>query len=230
MTDAKIEVLDDPAAELAARLAAAAGAAATIVLTGGSTPRLAYQKAAALDADWKRARFWFGDERCVPPGSEHSNYAMAERALLGRIDAAEVHRMPGELGPQRGAASYEEELRGSLGDEPRFDLLLLGLGPDAHTASLYPNDPALGERERVVVGVEMPGMAPLVPRVTLTLPVLNRAREIVFLVAGEDKAPAVARSFAGRRGPDAPASLVEPEDGSLTVLLDAAAASRLDRD
>jgi 6-phosphogluconolactonase len=229
MSDAAVEVLDDPAAELAGRLAAAASAGETIVLTGGSTPRLAYEKAAALEADWGRARFWFGDERCVPPDHEHSNYGMASRALLDRVRAEEVHRMQGELGPQRGAAAYEEELRASLGDTQRFDLLLLGLGPDAHCASLFPNDPALGERERPVVGVDVPGMAPLVPRVTLTLPVLNRAREIVFLVAGEDKAPAVARAFGGRRGPDAPASLVEPDDGSLTVLLDPAAASRLDR-
>jgi 6-phosphogluconolactonase len=228
---AEIVVLDDPAGELAKRLTAAAGAGRHMVLTGGSTPRVAYEKAAALPADWSRATFWWGDERCVPPDHEQSNYAMAKRALLDRIEGTPpaVHRMRGELGPEEGAADYERELRDAFGDGlPRLDFLLLGLGPDAHCASLFPGHPALGERERAVVGVETPGMAPFVPRITLTLPVLNRARETVFLVAGQDKAAAVARAFSGPPTPDAPASLIEPEDGSLVVLLDPAAASQLD--
>ena len=110
---------------------------------------------------------------------------------------------------------------------PRFDLVLLGLGPDGHCASLFPGDPALEERERLAVGVARAGLAPWVPRVTLTLPVLNAARQVLFLVTGADKAAAAARAFAG--GPDrrTPASLVAPTDGTLTVLTDRAAAAQL---
>jgi 6-phosphogluconolactonase len=133
-----------------------------------------------------------------------------------------VHRMQGELGPERGAAEYEQELEAA--GRPGLDLILLGIGPDAHTCSLFPGDDALGERDRPVVGVETPGMAPLVSRITLTLPAVNTARRIVFLVTGEDKADAVARAFSGRRDPAAPASLVE---GNVIVLLDEAAARRL---
>ena len=158
----------------------------------------------------------------MPPDHEHSNFRMADEALLSRIEGATVHRMKGELGPERGAAEYERELEEA--GRPVFDLILLGIGPDAHTCSLFPGDDALGERERPVVGVETPGMAPLVSRITLTLPVVNASRRIVFLVTGEDKADAVARAFSGRRDPMAPASLVE---GNVTVLLDEAAARRL---
>jgi 6-phosphogluconolactonase len=130
--------------------------------------------------------------------------------------------MKGELGPEAGAAEYEREVEEA--GRPAFELILLGLGPDVHTCSLFPGDDALAERERPVVGVETPGMAPLVPRITLTLPVVNASRQIVFLVTGEDKADAVAVAFSGRPDPRAPASLV---DGNVTVLLDEAAARRL---
>ena len=229
MSEPAIRVLDDPAGVLAEQLAQAASDGRSIVLTGGSTPRVAYERAAAMDADWSGASIWFGDDRCVPPDHEHSNYAMANAALLSRVSPGSVHRMKGELGPHEGARDYEGELRSVYGEAvPELDLLLLGLGPDAHCASLFPGDAALGERARTVVGVETPGMAPLVPRMTLTLPVLNAAHEIVFLVTGEDKAEAVARAFGGLRpGPEAPASLVRPAHGSLTVLLDEAAAKHL---
>jgi 6-phosphogluconolactonase len=222
-------VLDDPAGALAEQLVEAAGARRHIVLTGGSTPRAAYERCAVLDADWSGATFWFGDERCVPPDHEQSNYGMVEKALLGRIEPAAVRRMRGELGPEAGAREYEQQLREVFGEGiPRLDWLLLGLGPDAHCASLFPGDAALGERERSVVGVEVPGMAPLVPRITLTLPVLNAAREVIFLVTGEDKAEAVSRAFGGLPPtPEAPASLVRPASGALTVLLDEAAAKHL---
>jgi 6-phosphogluconolactonase len=225
-----IEVLDDPAAAVAQRLADAAAAGQHIVLTGGSTPRNAYEQAAELGADWSRATIWFGDERCVPPEHEHSNYGMAEKALLSKIEAGAVHRMKGELGPHDGARDYAGQLSQVFGQGvlPEFDLLLLGLGPDAHCASLFPGDAALGEQTKTAVGVETPGMAPFIARISLTLPVLNAAHEVVFLIAGEDKAEAVARAFGGLRpGPDAPASLVRPEHGTLTVLLDAAAAKHL---
>ena len=221
-------MLEDPAAECAARLVRAAEAGGNIALTGGSTPRRAYEMAASAGADWSRAGIWFGDERCVPPDHEQSNYGMARAALLERIEPAAVHRMPGERGPHDGAAAYERELRDAFGAAtPELDLVLLGLGPDAHVASLFPNDAALGERERPAVGVEEPGMAPLVARISLTLPVLNAARTVLFLVTGEEKAEAVARAFAGDPTPDAPGSLVRPLAGELTLLLDSGAASRL---
>ena len=130
--------------------------------------------------------------------------------------------MKGELGPQDGAADYERELAAEGPDA--FDLMLVGLGPDAHICSLFPGDAALGERERRAVGVETPGMAPLVSRITLTLPVVNATRQIVFLVTGEGKADALARAFSGRPDPRAPGSLV---DADVIVLLDEAAAARL---
>jgi 6-phosphogluconolactonase len=164
----------------------------------------------------------------VPPDHEHSNYGMARAALLERADGARVHRMEGERGPHEGAGAYERELDGVFGEgTPAFDLMLLGLGPDAHICSLFPGDEALGERERRVVGVETPGMAPFHPRITLTLPVVIAAREVVFLVTGPDKAGAVKRAFAGPPDPRAPGSLVRPDSGTLTVLLDPPAASAL---
>jgi 6-phosphogluconolactonase len=212
-------VSDDPAAAAAELLAGADG---HVCITGGSTPRRAYERVAERRRDWSGIEIWFTDERCVPPDHDHSNFRMASEALLSHIEDATVHRMKGELGPDRGAAEYERELEEA--HRPFFDLILLGVGPDAHTCSLFPGDDALGERERAAVGVETPGMAPLVPRVTLTLPAVSASRKIVFLVTGEDKADAVARAFSGRPDPAAPASLVE---GDITVLLDEAAARRL---
>ena len=130
--------------------------------------------------------------------------------------------MQGELDPHEGAKAYERELA-AAGLEA-FDLMLIGLGPDAHICSLFPGAAELGERERRAVGVDTPGMAPLVSRITLTLPVVNATRQIVFLVTGEDKAEAMARAFSGRADPSAPGSLVE---GEPLVLCDQAAASRL---
>lgn len=225
----ELRVVDDPAGEAAAWLARVAAAGGQIALSGGSTPQEAYERAATLGADWGRAVVWFGDERCVPPDHEHSNYRMAREALLGRLDPAPVvHRMRGELGPDAGADAYERELRDAFGEGmPALDLALMGLGPDAHTASLYPDQPALAEQRRLCIGVGEAKLEPYVPRVTMTLPVFNAAREVVFLVSGEDKAEAVARAFAGPPTPAAPASLVRPASGRLVVLCDAAAAARL---
>ena len=232
MSDREMIVLDDPAAEAAERLAAAADAGGHIALSGGSTPQRAYEQAAELEADWSHATLWFGDERCVPPEHEQSNFGMARRTLLSRLgagaDAPEVRRMEGEKGAQEGAAAYENALREEFGDAaPRLDLVLLGIGSDMHTASLFPGDDALGAEGRYATGVETPGMAPLVPRITLTLAAINAAREVVFLIAGDDKAEAVARAFGDAPGPHAPASLVRPDAGNLTLLLDPAAAARL---
>lgn len=213
------QVSDDPAGAAVALLEAATG---HLCITGGSTPKKAYERLAARRVDWSGIDFWFTDERCVPPDHEHSNFRMANEALLNRADGATVHRMRGELGPNEGAADHELEYQAA--GAPAFDLILLGMGPDAHICSLFPGDDGLAERERPVVGVETPGMAPLVSRITFTLTVVNASRRIVFLVTGEDKADAVARAFSGRKDPMAPASLVE---GEVTVLLDEGAAQRL---
>jgi 6-phosphogluconolactonase len=168
----------------------------------------------------------------VPPEDERSNYCMAKAALLDRIpgSAPTVHRMAGELGPDRGADDYEARLRETFGaGTPSLDLILLGLGPDGHCASLFPGRPEVEETERLVIGVPEAGLEPFVPRISFTLPLIDAAREIVFLVMGGSKAEAVVRAFGGARDPATPASLVAPASGSLTVLLDAAAAELLDR-
>src|SRR5213079_99863 len=194
--------ISDQLTEDAARLLADAAAAGDhIALTGGSTPKAAYTRAAELDVDWSRCELWFGDERCVEPDHEHSNYKMARDALLSKIEPRAVHRMQGELGPEDGALSYERELKGVFGDDvvPALDLILLGLGPDGHCASLFPGNPELGIRDRWVAGVEQPGMAPLVARITLTLPMLTAGKRLVFLVSGDETAEAVARPFGSNR-------------------------------
>jgi 6-phosphogluconolactonase len=178
--------------------------------------------AAARGADWSGATVWFGDERCVPPTDERSNYGMANAKLLSRVNA-DVERMEGELGPDAGAGHYEARIRERLGGEPRWDLLVLGLGPDAHTASLFPSKPEKDETSRLVVGVPEAGMEPQVPRISLTVPALNSARHVVFLVTGESKREAVRRAFV-EEDRTSPAARVRPPAGVLTVLLDPAAA------
>lgn len=219
------ETLADDAARLIADAAERGG---HVALTGGSTPKQAYARAAELGADWSRTEVWFTDERCVPPDHEHSNFRMANEALLSKIHARDVHRMKGELGPEAGAVDYERQIGEVFGDDviPELDLILLGIGPDVHIASLFPGNPELSVKDRPVAGVEHPGMAPLVPRITLTLPTLNAGREVAFLVSGADKAPALARAFSGRPSPDAPASLLAPQ-GRFVLLCDAAAAEHL---
>jgi 6-phosphogluconolactonase len=222
-------VVEDPAAALAERLVAAVEAGEHVALTGGSTPRAAYERAAASGARWADATLWFGDERCVAPEHPDSNYGMVRAALLDRLEGEHpaVHRMRGEEGPEAGARAYAQELRDALGEGiPRLDLVLLGMGPDGHVASLFPDHPELEESERTVVGVPSPGMAPLHPRISLTLPVLNAARSVIFLVAGAEKADAVARALNGPPSPRTPASLVAPE-GPLLWILDPPAAARL---
>src|SRR4051794_25543120 len=221
--------ISDQLTEDAARLLAdAAERGGHVVITGGSTPKEAYNRVAELGADWSGTEIWFSDERCVAPDHEHSNFRMADESLLSKIEARAVHRMQGERGPEDGASEYQKELAAVFGPDivPQFDLILLGLGPDAHCASLFPNNPELGIKDRPVTGVEQPGMAPLVPRITLTLPVLNAGAKVVFLVSGEEKAEAVARAFKRTPGPDAPSSLIEPR-GEYVLLCDAPAASHL---
>jgi 6-phosphogluconolactonase len=224
-----IRVEENPAAVVADMLVEVASAGGQLVLTGGSTPKLAYETAARAGADWSRATIWFSDERCVAPENGLSNFRMANEALIGRLDKSlrpAVQRMEGEAGPEAGAASYEALVREHLGAEPRWDLLLLGLGPDSHVASLFPGKPEVEERRRLVVGVELAGMEPQVPRISLTLPALNGARQTVFLVTGADKAKAVKRAFADS-DPASPAAHVRPSAGELLVLLDPPAAKEL---
>ena len=192
------------------------------MLTGGSTPQRAYELAAALERDWSGVELWWSDERCVPPDDEKSNYAMAKRALLDHVSVGAAHRMRGELGKEDGAASYDQEL-GSL---DRFDLVLLGLGPDGHVASLFPEQPTLDVTEQRVIGAEAK-LEPLVDRITLTLPVLRRTRELVFLVTGESKADAARRAFADEPSCGTPGSLVRAAHGPTTAVLDVAAAAQL---
>lgn len=220
-----IRIVENPAAEAAELVAEAVRAGGHIALAGGSTPRAAYERVAGMDLDWSGATLWFGDERCVPPDDELSNYRMAKEALLDRIegDPPTVKRMAGEKGPHAGAEDYERELRETLGEQmPRLDLILLGIGPDVHTASLFPDQPAVDVTDRPVAGVEEAGMPPQVPRITLTLPAINAARQVVFLIAGEDKSDAVQQAFGQGQGP---AGMVDAD----LVLLDEGAASRLPR-
>jgi 6-phosphogluconolactonase len=225
------EIVEEPARRCAERLADAARAGGHLALTGGSTPRAAYETLAGMEVDWRGVELWWGDDRCVPPDDERSNFGLAKAALLDRIagDAPTVHRIEGEREePHAAADAYEDELRDTFGDGvPQLDLILLGLGPDAHVASLFPGQISLDFRDRLVVGVDEPGRPPWVSRVSMTLPVLNAGREVVFLVAGADKAEAVERAFVGPSQRDAPGSLIAPESGRLTAILDEAAAVRL---
>jgi len=223
----ELVVADDAEAAarvVAERLAAAARAGGHVALTGGTTPERAYELAAGLEQDWSRVELWWGDDRCVPADDARSNYGMARRALIDRVSGAPAaaHRMRGELGRDAGALLYEEE----LGALHRFDLMLLGLGPDGHVASLYPNQPTLDETVRRVVGAEA-HLEPFVDRITLTLPMLRAADEVLFLVAGADKADAAQRAFAGEPSKATPASLVRSDVGRTVAVLDAAAASKL---
>jgi 6-phosphogluconolactonase len=209
---------------VAQRLAEAARAGGHVVLTGGSTPKRAYELAAELEQDWSRVELWWGDERCVPPDDERSNYHMAKVALIDHVSIApeNVHRARGELGRDEGALLYEQE----LGPLQRFDLLLLGLGSDGHVASLYPDQPALDVTDRRAIGVEAK-LQPFVDRITLTLPMLRAADEVLFLVAGADKADAAQRAFAGEPSRATPGSLVRADGGKTVAVLDAAAAAKL---
>jgi 6-phosphogluconolactonase len=223
----KLQVVENPAQACAALLLEVARAGGQIALAGGSTPRVAYELAAEDAGAWSAATVWFGDERCVPPGDPSSNYRMVRESLLDPLGASApaVHRIEGELGPDAAADAYESALRGA---EP-LDLVLVGLGPDGHTLSLFPDQPALSERLRLVVGVPEAGHEPFVARVTLTFPALARAKRVVFLVDGSPKAAAVAAAFGpdARKGPHIPASLVADFADDVTVLLDSAAAAQL---
>jgi 6-phosphogluconolactonase len=215
VVDSSEEALDHAARELAA----AARAGLHVALSGGSVAE-AFPAAAAAEPDWSRAELWWSDERCVPPDDTRSNYHLAREKLLERVAKAPraVHRVRGELEPTRAAEQYDDEVDGI-----RLDLALQGIGPDGHTASLFPDDPALDELDRRAVAVHRDD----VDRVTLTLPVLCAAETVLFLAFGEGKAEAVRRAFADEPSKKTPASLVRSAQGRTLVLLDRAAAARL---
>ena len=230
-----VDALQSRAAEhvtTAALRPAAEGRDAHIALAGGSTPRRLHELL-ARDAgiDWSRVRLYWGDERTVPPDDPDSNYAMARATLLDRvaISEANVYRMRGEDDPDAAARAYEAELRRSFGVEPpaapRFDLILLGAGPDGHTASLFPGTRALEERDRWVVANAVPQLH--TTRITLTYPVLNNAALLIFLVVGADKAEAVERIFGCDAENPPPAAAAHATDGVTIWLFDRAAGARL---
>ena len=216
----------------------AAGRPFTAALAGGNTPAGLYRLLAGPEfrdrIAWEHVHLFFGDERCVPPESDDSNFHMVHTALLSQMPnpVRNVHRMPADLPDHDMAAQqYDEELHRFFklepGQQPRFDLILLGMGTDGHTASLFPHKPALHEQQRLVVATE-PGLAPFVPRLTLTYSVLNNAANVLFLVEHEDKAVTVARVLEGPPDPDGlPSQTVQPTDGTLTWFLDRPAASQL---
>jgi len=229
------------AAERCARIAQEAVARAgrfTIALSGGSTPKLLYSLLAAepysTSLPWSKTHVFWGDERAVPPDDPDSNFGMAKATLLDRvpIPADRVHRMQAERDDlDLVAREYEAEIARSFGvppgaEPPAFDLILLGLGPDGHTASLFPHTEAVRERARWVVRNHVPKLNS--DRVTLTAPILNRGEMVLFLVAGSDKAPALQAVLEGPADPDRlPAQLIRPTSGRLMWLVDRAAASRL---
>jgi 6-phosphogluconolactonase len=219
----RLEDEEEVASVIADELVEAARAGSAMVLTGGQSPGRAYELAARREPNWGAAALWWGDERCVPPDDERSNFRLARERLLDglSVQPRQVHRIQGELGPEEAADEYNGELEGA-----RLDLVLLGVGSDGHAASLYPNQPTLDERARRAVAAEAK-LEPFVDRVTMTLPVLCSAPEVLFLVTGESKAEAVERAFGQPPGPQTPASLIRSAAGKTRVVADAAAASWL---
>jgi 6-phosphogluconolactonase len=219
----ELHVLSDPARAVAEILAERARREGSIVLTGGSSVAGAYREAASLEPDWSAVTVWWGDERCVPPEHEDSNYRLARESLLDHLQhgPCEAHRIRGELPPPEAA----EELDRAL-DGVHLDLMLLGLGPDGHMASLFPGTPQLQKRDRRAT-YGPAGLDPQVDRVTMTVPTINSAGRIVYLVTGADKADAVARAFQGAITDEVPASLTRLALVPVEVFLDAAAAGKL---
>lgn len=209
----------------------------TIALSGGSTPRELYSLLGSepylSQIDWKLVEIFWSDERSVPPDDAESNYRLAHETLLSHIStpAPQVHRMPAEQ-PDRDAAAlaYTQEMQRAFGTNgiPSFDLLQLGMGPEGHTASLFPHQPALHERERLVMPVSVPKPPP--DRLTFTPPLLNAARNILFLATGADKADALHAVLEGPYNPDEyPAQIVKPAHGEVVWMVDAAIAQKIHR-
>ena len=229
------------AAELFTTTVAAAADAhgtAFVAVSGGGTPKAMFALLADKSAPyfarvpWQKLELFWVDERCVPPTDSDSNYRMTNAAMLSQVplQAAQIHRMQGELDPQLAAAHYEAELRNAFKLEepelPVFDLILLGMGDDGHTASLFPHTQALSEETHLVVANHVPQKDTW--RITLTKAVINHGREVAFLVEGAAKTEVLADVLLGPYHPeDRPSQLIRPETGRLTFLLDAAAAAKL---
>jgi len=209
----------------------------TLALSGGSTPKKLYtllgEEPYSSQIDWALVDIFWSDERCVPPDSEESNYHMAQQVLLSKIPipANQIHRMPADQ-PDRDAASYAYtlEMQQTIGSDgvPSFDLIQLGMGPEGHTASLFPHQPSLHEQQRLVMPVTVPKPPP--PRLTFTPRLLNAAKHVLFLVTGNEKQDAVQAVLEGDYQPDEyPAQIVQPPKGEVTWMLDTAAATKLQR-
>jgi 6-phosphogluconolactonase len=239
--DARVEVwrdlaeLSERASELLigiAREAAFEQSEFTLALSGGSTPKALYELLATdskrTRIPWSQTHLFWTDERCVPPTDAQSNYRMVHEAMLVKLGlkSEQIHRMHGEDEPQQAAVSYAEELTKHFGDgNPRFSLILLGMGEDAHTASLFPNSPALADTSHTVLSSYVEKLAAL--RLTMTLKTLNSASTIIFLVSGESKAKALSDVFGRKVDGDRslPATLVRPSNGELIWLIDEPAAT-----
>lgn len=207
----------------------------SLVLSGGGTPRPAYQRLAELsqprDFDWNQVHIFWGDERCVPPDHVQSNFRMAREALFDHLvnPPGHLNRIACTGDPAGGAESYEQTLREHFPDQafPPFDLILLGLGMDGHTASLFPNTPIMEERVRWVAPVYVPRLESW--RVSLTLPAINAAQDVAFLVSGAEKADVIHEILEpGKTGSNLPAALIQPRR-ELHWFLDRDAASRLSK-
>ena len=211
---------------------------ARIAISGGTTPKAMF--AALADPgqpfrdqiDWQKLQLFWVDERCVPPTDAESNYRMTNDALLSKVPLppGNIFRMEGELDPEIAASRYESTLRNSMklegAESPAFDLLLLGMGDDGHTASLFPHTDALNEIGRLAVANHVPQKETW--RITLTFPVINQAREVAFLIEGSAKAAVLAEVLTGPYQPERlPSQLIRPSNGKLRFLLDDAAAAQL---
>lgn len=247
MNAPNIRILPDTAAvaRAAADLVAASAERAlaerpqwTCALSGGSTPRATFQLLARPPyvgrIDWRRVHLFWGDERAVPPDHPDSNYGMTYATLIENVPIPEenVHRILAELPAVEAARQYEATIRAVFGvgpeQIPRFDFVMLGMGPDGHTASLFPGTQALEERHALVVANHVPRLD--ADRITLTLPLLDNARAIVFLVAGSEKAATLAAVLQGEPRPtELPSQLIQPVNGTLTWLVDEAAAAQIHR-
>lgn len=235
--DALAEAVAEHFTQVTAQAAAARGRA-RIAISGGSTPKAAFQlladpaKPFRARMPWDKLDLYWVDERCVPPGDADSNYRMTREAMLDHVPLPpeRIHRMEGELEPEVAAARYEYELRNSFrlegAETPRFDLVALGMGPDGHTASLFPHTAAIHELGRLAVANHVQNKDAW--RITLTWPVINQAASVFFLIDGADKAAALQEVFLGPRNPERlPSQLIWPSGGILTLVLDKAAAALL---
>lgn len=200
----------------------------SVALSGGNTTPPVYQQLAHKDIAWQQVYTFWADERCVPPDHPDSNYGAVHQALLSQVPIPQenIYRMHGDIDPAQAAAEYEHQLRMFFGDVPRFDLIILGMGGDGHTASLFPGTAAIHETTRWVIGHYIEKLDAW--RMTLTPMVINQAAQVMFLVAGDGKAPALKQVLEGAYQPDLlPSQIVQPNDGELVWMIDDAAGALL---